>query len=138
MYKHILKISLFVVVILSLFSCWKRKTPFSCEGAICTADFRMITVALYDSLGNDYVPDMVATYYNGNLLRMDSTAAIPGVNAYTIVTDSDMNWLGFNEPKDVTLKIYKGAALVDERMYNVKADCCHVQKVSGDDQIVIP
>lgn len=121
-----------------LCSCGRKRLPDSCVGAICTADFRMITVQIKDSVGADFVPDKVETYNsNAELINYQTTAAIPGQNVYTIVDDGDLNDLGVNIENEVTLKIIKNNAVIATQSFMVKADCCHVIKISGTDVIVV-
>ena len=100
-------------------------------------EFRMITVSLKDSTGNDYIPDKVETYLNGTLIHYDSIPAVPAQNVYTIVDDSNLQTLQLNVNKDVNFKVIKNGSVIKEQVFTVKADCCHVSKVSGVDTIQI-
>lgn len=108
-----------------------------CANTMCTADFRMITVTLKDSVGNDYIPDVVETYYNGALIHQDSISSVPLQNVYTIIDDNNLQSLQLNINRDVTFKIIKNGSVKKHQSYVVKADCCHVSKVSGLDTIIV-
>jgi len=120
----------------SLFTQCKNNST-SCDNMMCTTEFRMITVSLKDSIGNDYIPDKVETYLNGTLIHYDSIPAVPVQNVYTIVDDSNLQALQLNVNKDVVFKVIKNNSIVKEQTYTVKADCCHVSKVSGTDTLQI-
>ncbi len=109
----------------------------SCEKTMCTADFRMITVTLKDSIGNDYVPDKVETYYNGSLIKQDTLPSVPMQNVYTIIDDSNLQQIRLNINREVTFKIIKNGVVIKQQIYVVKADCCHVSKVNGLDTIIV-
>lgn len=127
----------FLVVGISLFTQCNNSNSTSCEKTMCTMEFRMITVSLKDSTGNDYIPDKVETYLNGTLIHYDSIPAVPAQNVYTIVDDSNLQALQLNVNKDVNFKVIKNGSVIKEQVFTVKADCCHVSKVSGVDTIQI-
>lgn len=108
-----------------------------CANAICTASFAMVTVSLKDSTGADYSPDRVETYLGAQLIHTDTASAIPGQNAFTVVDDSDLQDLGANIDREVIFKVLKNNIVVKDEIYHVKADCCHVSKVSGNDLVYV-
>lgn len=119
-------------------SCGIKKTPDSCHGAICTTEFRMMTVKLVDSVGNDFIPDKVETYLSDStLINSQTTAAIPGQNVYTIVDDGNREALGVNVENEVLFKVIKSNQIRKQQTFKVKADCCHIIKVSGDTVLIV-
>lgn len=119
-------------------SCGIKKTPDSCKGAICTAEFRMLTVYLKDSSGADFIPDKVETYNsNAQLINYQTAPAMPGESVYTYIDDNDLADLGVNIENDVVFKIIKNNQVIKEQPFKVKADCCHVIKVSGADTLIV-
>ncbi len=130
---------LFIAVWLALASCGPKRIPESCNGVICTAEFRMLTVYLQDSLGNAYTPDKVETYdVNAHLINMQTIPAVPGGNAYTYIDDHNLSDLGVNMANEVIFKVIKHNATVKQDTFTVKADCCHVIKISGADTLTVP
>ncbi|HQW47209.1 MAG: hypothetical protein IPI22_06085 [Bacteroidetes bacterium] len=128
---------LFLMVVV-LMACNRKKTPDSCQGAICTAEFRMHTVYLKDSTGADFIPDKVETYNdNAQLILFQTAAAVPGMNVYTVVDDSNLDDLGVNITNELTFKIIKNNVVVKEAIYQAKADCCHISQVSGADTLIV-
>jgi len=109
-----------------------------CANTMCTADFRMITVELKDSLGNAFVPDKVQTFFNGSLIQESTAPSVPMQHVYTVVDDSHLSTLQLNIHRDVNFKVIKNNVIVKEAGFVVKADCCHVDKVSGPAQLIIP
>lgn len=129
-------ILIFSVVI--LFSCGTKRTPNSCIGVICTADFRMMTIHLIDSIGADFVPDKVETYSEDSVLIQTQTGpTIPGQNLYTIIDDSHMNTLGVNIENNVLFKVFQNGQIIKQQVYKVKADCCHIIPISKDSTLVV-
>lgn len=128
-------ISMCLYISIGMMAC--KSSSNSCANTMCTADFRMITVMLKDSVGNDYIPDKVETYYNGTLIHQDSISSVPMQNVYTIIDDNNLQSLQLNINRDVTFKIIKNGLVKKQQGYVVKADCCHVSKVSGLDTIIV-
>jgi hypothetical protein len=127
---------IFLVVILS--ACGTKKTPNSCTGVLCTADFRMMTIQLIDSIGADFVPDKVETYTEDSVLIQSQTGpAIPGQNLYTIIDDSHMNTVGVNIENNVLFKVFQNGQIIKQQVYKVKADCCHIIPISKDSTLVV-
>lgn len=130
----------FVAVILAgiFASCGTRRTPNSCEGAMCTADFRMITVAIVDSNGNKFTPDTLKTYdENNQLINICSESLIPIDNAWTVLSDTHKDLLGVNVNNTVYTKTFVNGNVYSQDTFVVKADCCHIMKVSGPDTITV-
>jgi hypothetical protein len=99
----------------------------------------MITIQLQDSIGNDFVPDKVETYNESNtLINSATTSIIPNENSYILIDDGNKNDIGLNTNYTVMCKVYKNGGVVKEEQFIVRADCCHVSKISGNTIIVIP
>ncbi len=119
-------------------SCGNKRIPDSCTGAMCTADFKMLTVFLKDSNGAAYMPDKVETYsIDMQLINTQSGPTIPGESMYTYIDDSNLNDLGVNTPNEVIFKVIKSNTTVKQDTFTVKADCCHVIKVSAADTLIV-
>jgi hypothetical protein len=98
----------------------------------------MLTVYLKDSNGAAYTPDKVETYSTDmQLINTQSSTAIPGESMYTYIDDSNLDDLGVNTPNEVIFKVIKNNTTVKQDTFTVKADCCHVIKISGADTLVV-
>ncbi|HQJ06916.1 MAG TPA: Rnf-Nqr domain containing protein, partial [Spirochaetota bacterium] len=62
-----------------------------------SATFVLICSNILISLLKDFIPDKVETYNtNAQLILFQTTAAVPGMNVYTVVDDSNLDDLGVN------------------------------------------
>lgn len=134
--KTLLTFSVLTLTAVLQTACHSNSTD--CSKTMCTADFRMITVELKDSLGNAYIPDKVQTFFNGSLLQESNTPPVPMQNVYTVADDSHLLQLQLNVNRDLVFKVIKNNLVVKEASFVAKADCCHVSKVSGPAEISIP
>jgi len=136
--KHILLKSIFVASILSLLQCKKETTKGNCALVMCTMEFRMLTVTIKDKAGNFYKADKVETYTpTGKMIFSQSSPSFLPDSSYVVIDDNNMKDLTKNVHTTLDFKIYKAGAVVKIVKYVVTADCCHISKVSGPDQIVI-
>ncbi len=134
---HSLKAIVFFLIVI-ITSCGTKKTPNSCVGVICTADFRMMTIKLVDSLGADFLPDKVETYKDDSvLIQSQMGPVIPGQNMYTIVDDGNLKDLGVNIENNVLFKVFKNGQVQKQQLFKVKADCCHIIPISKDSVLVV-
>jgi hypothetical protein len=125
-----------IFMLLFAFAACNRKE--SCQGSICTADYKMILVAMLDSNGNPFVPEKVETYdASQTLLNVQTDPSIIGQNVYTVADDSDLGFFEVDQSEVVTMKIYQSGAVVHQAQFEISRDCCHVQKVSGLDTLVL-
>jgi hypothetical protein len=129
---------IFIFLVVMLTSCGTKRTPNSCVGVICTADFRMMTIKLIDSTGADFIPEKVETYGEDSILIQSQIGqAIPGQNMYTIIDDSHISNLGVNIENNVLFKVFKNGQLLKQQLYKVKADCCHIIPISKDSMLIV-
>lgn len=125
-----------ILMLLCAFAACNRKE--SCEGSICTADYKMILVAMVDSNGNPFVPEKVETYdASQTLLNVQTDPSISGQNLYTVADDSDLGFFELDQSEVVRMKIYQSGAVVHQAQFEISRDCCHIQKVSGLDTLVL-
>lgn len=125
-----------ILMLLFAFAACNRKE--SCEGSICTADYKMILVAMVDSNGNPFVPEKVETYdASQTLLNVQTDPSISGQNLYTVADDSDLGFFELDQSEVVRMKIYQSGAVVHQAQFEISRDCCHIQKVSGLDTLVL-
>lgn len=130
------KLSIILAAPLLLISCGKKADSNNCDGAICTLDYRMITVTVKDAQGNKVVLQKAAL---ANLQTGD-TAIIP----LSEMTDSTYIIFSDSEVKNMRNKTYNfrfigtlNNAQVFDEPYTFSADCCHVNLVSGKGTITI-
>lgn len=107
-----------------------------CEGVACTALFAMVMVEVVDSTGKPAVLDSTVTISSsGNIIPTTPVPANPGY--YTVVDDGYKQMLELRT-EQVTFKGFKRGKQVTEGTFVVRADCCHVSKVSGPGVLTIP
>lgn len=134
--RKLISISLFLLSIsIASFTCNKNVDP--CEHTMCTADFRMITIDIKDGLGNPYNLDKVETKLGNTIINTSVEPSVPLSSSYTIVDDSNIKDFGYNNSANVEFFVYKNNQVVYTSTFSIKTDCCHVEKVNGDSQIVI-
>jgi hypothetical protein len=104
-----------------------------CEGVMCTMMFAAVTVQVQDASGNGAALDSARV--SSEKLGMSMTAkAGPDGTGYTIVDDGQVKQLA-RRSGTVTFRGFKGGREVVRQDFMVKADCCHVSKVSGPDVV---
>lgn len=134
---------LFIAIGFSLFSIQCKKNCGSpninedCSLVLCTKEFRSISVQIKDAQGNPFVFDKTETKLNGTVIHSETQASDPTLGNCTIVDDSDMQDLGTNQQQTVSFLVYKNNQVVSTATFVVSADCCHVDKVSGNSEIII-
>jgi hypothetical protein len=110
-----------------------------CADVICTQDFRSIMVTLTDSMGNPTVADRTETYLkSGIMLRQTIGEGVPDSNRYVVADDNNKYDVERFQPVELVFRIYKNGSMVRELPFVVKTDCCHIEKVSGVSDVVIP
>lgn len=93
---------------------------------------------MVDSNGNSFLPDKVETYdASQTLLNVQTDPSIFGQNLYTVADDSDLGFFEVDQSEVVTMKIYRSGAVVHQARFEISRDCCHVQKVSGLDTLML-
>lgn len=134
-------LSIFVLVVLSpLFiymSCKNTGASRNCEEAICTMEFRSLNVQIKDNAGNPVKFDEVFTLRvnTGERIRYDINTNPDG--SYTVLDDSYQKKLSQSTAEFRFVAIKAGKELVNE-LYVISADCCHISKVSGKEEVVVP
>ena len=135
-----MKYNLFSLFLLIVFAtaCNKKKLPDSCEGVMCTANFAMISVNIVDSVGNPFLPQKVETVNMQNdVVLVDTNASIPFQNMYNVLTDSEKDILGINIENTFIYHVYQNNNIVATDTFIIKADCCHIIKVKGNNTLVV-
>lgn len=110
-------------------SCEHKKCP---ENTICTEMFAMVTVKVIDQLGNSVHFDEVYTIRKSNNETIRITQSMDGM--LIVLDDSYQSKLKQDKDTFHIVGIKNGQKVLDEP-YMISADCCHVSKVSGREEI---
>ena len=133
-----------ITIVISLFSASlflnatcnsKNGNNKSCEGVICTAMFASVTVHISNTAGQPVVLDDTYT-----IRKKTGEKIKPGQNtadgSYNVLDDSYRSIIANTSEFFQFIGIKNGVQVVNES-YIISADCCHVNKVSGKDSIVV-
>lgn len=136
--KNLALKGILAMIILSTIQCKTPETKGNCATVMCTMEFSMLTVSLKNKAGNFYNADKVETYTQaGKMIYSQTSPSFLPDSSYTVIDDNNLKDLTRNVNTELDFKIYKGGAVVKIVKYVVTADCCHISKVSGPDQIII-
>ena len=107
-----------------------------CSDAICTQMFAAVTVMVTDKDGNDinlldFYTIHIAT---GDTLRHNNNNWPEG--AYTVLDDGYVSKM-YNKEFQFRFVGIKDNKIVADEMYTISADCCHINKESGKETIVV-
>ena len=114
-----------------------------CSGTMCTANFVMIDVEVKSASGAaTRLDSFVVTDKSGRALP-PSASGLPVFGAsdlagrYTVLNDA---WVAGHEGLGghFYAKGFQRGVMVFNEEYKISADCCHLSKVSGKDQIIVP
>jgi hypothetical protein len=100
-------------------------------------EFRSMNVQIKDNAGNPVKFDEVFTLRvnTGERIRYDINTNPDG--SYTVLDDSYQKKLAQSTAEFRFVAIKAGKELVNE-LYVISADCCHISKVSGKEEVVVP
>jgi hypothetical protein len=126
---------LFVLVFpaMLIFAC-DRDTKSDCNFAVCTDEFRYITILIKHSsdssavILNDY--KVIRTTDNKDL-TLPGNVFPDNSGYYPLVNDSQLNILR-NSITEIEFRGYIQNTLVIKKLFEIGADCCHVSLVSGE------
>ena len=136
--RNLLFKSLIAVTVLSMLQCKPSETDGNCATVMCTMEFRMLTVSIKDKAGNFYKADKVETYTQaGKMIYSQTSPSFLPDSSYTVIDDNNLKDLSKNVNTELDFKIFKDGSVIKTSKYVVTADCCHISKVSGPDQIII-
>jgi hypothetical protein len=110
-------------------------TPFECKDIIaCTEVYVSVQVSFVDKNNKPYKPAKVKVVneYGEDLYSYPTIN-----NFYVLVSDNHLHQIYKNGSK-VTLTAYDiSDQVVATEVYQIAHDCCHIQKISGPDEIII-
>lgn len=113
------------------------------EEVICTAVFAAVTLSVSDATGTPVHADSFVVTNNAGIPLPPATSGLPvygylqsGNGHYTVINDA---WVHGhqNTSLPVRAKGFKNGSLIFDEPFVVKADYCHVSKVSGRDAIIV-
>ena len=117
-------------------SCKKEKDTGDCDGIACTMMFAMVTVNVTDSAGQAVKLDDAYTISNitadtirheQNLHDMGYIVLDDSYQKYIVNTSATFQFIGVKDGKQVV-----------NAPFVIGADCCHINKISGETEIKIP
>lgn len=128
---------LLLAITVLLLSCDKQNNKEDCRQAICTEIFAMVNIAVQD-VNNK--PLILSEHYTVNVqtndtLRFNNGNAWPEGN-YTVADDSYTSKM-HNKRYDFRFIGISNNKVVVNEVYTISADCCHINKVSGEDTVVV-
>lgn len=131
------KLTVILTAPLFLLSCNKKADSNNCDNAICTLEYRMISVTVVDAQGNKVVLQKASL---ANVQTGDTT-----IVPLSELTDSTYIIFSDSEVKNMRNKTYNyrfvgtlNNVQVFNEPYTFSADCCHINLVSGKGTITIP
>lgn len=133
----ILFINLLFVVFLIIYSACSNSNNNEVKpcNVACTMLFAMVTVDVIDVNGNNIVLDSVYTtrLTTGEVIHLQQ----PMINrTYVVLDDSYMDRLKQSRDSFIFYGFKNGNKVV-KQTFVISADCCHVQRQSGNSEIVI-
>lgn len=135
----ITKSSLLLMVVGILTACRYDKPGECPQDIICTMDFRSVGVQVTDTAGAPVVLDSTRTIdlaQGAVVLRSSGPEPFPAGGWYTVLTDSHMSFTD-TRGRDFRFEGFLGGTLRAQANFRIKHDCCHMDKVSGPEVIVV-
>lgn len=115
-----------------------NKDQSSCKEAICTMEVRSIGLVLRTAQG--VIPpsvDYCKTYLNGQLLYT-GIGEVKGSNyRVSVLDDSHRSRFSLNKPQSIQVHIYQQGSKSKEVNFSILADCCHINRLSGPDTVIV-
>lgn len=128
--------SFLLVTLLSLLAC--NKDQKTCKDAICTMEVRSVGLVLRTATGT--LPpsvDYCKTYLNGQLLTT-STPHVEGSNSLVqVLDDSHRTKFTLNKNETIQIRVFQQGVVTKELSMGILADCCHINRLSGPDTVIV-
>ncbi len=108
-----------------------------CDSVMCTMNVVAIALSVVDSSNTPVVLD---SFYTTDMAGHKLPVGLYSYNNYShnyiVLTDG---WVQGHQRTNVHLLFqgYKNGVKIVDEPYSVNADCCHIQKVSGKDSVII-
>lgn len=114
-----------------------KKDKNNCEDAICTMDFRSVTLQVTDANNNAVVLDEAYTVkINTNDTLRYNEQNNNNNGYYTVLNDSYRANIQNQQHAFMFIGIKNNQRVVNES-YTISADCCHISKVSGKESVTV-
>jgi hypothetical protein len=97
---------------------------------ICTEMFAAVTIKVEGKILNDFYTIRTST---GEIIRHEMML---GDSVYTVLDDNYVSELKNDQDTFIFYGYYRGELVVEEE-YVIRADECHVEKVSGESKVEI-
>jgi hypothetical protein len=111
--------------------------PSVCGNPVCTEIFKAVMVQVKDTAGK---PIQLDDYYTTRLStdeRVSGPGSHPENGMYIVVDDNFISTLMDKTEGFRFVGIKNGVEVVNET-YQVRGDCCHVNKETGEETVIIP
>lgn len=118
--------------VLAASSCYKQLE--TCDGVNCTLEFRTLVVEIFGVDRQPYVLDEYYLIRKSTGEKLERTPVTTGT--YVLIDDSYQSKLE-NQADDFQLIGIKNGKTVVDEPFTFKADCCHVDHVSGVSSITV-
>jgi hypothetical protein len=142
--KWLMKTSYFILSILLaplfIYSSCNKPANTSCDGVACTLIFAGINVQVVDKNNDPILLDNAYTVRDGTneKITFDIPIGPAGKTGnYRVLDDSYQKKLALSTAGFHFIGIKDGKKAVNEP-YIISADCCHINKKSGKDIVVVP
>jgi hypothetical protein len=122
------------------FTCKKPNVDDNCKDAICTQDFRTLTIEV-NSIGFNPIPVQAVVVKNatGGIIKTNSSPVFNTANNYEVFTDGDMaNLAAINATQSFTVEVLKNNAVVGSKTFDIGKDCCHIFTTTTNNTINVP
>ena len=128
--------SFLLLALLSLLAC--NKDQKTCKDAICTMEVRSVGLVLRTATGT--LPpsvDYCKTYLNGRLLTT-ATPLVDGSNSLVqVLDDSHRTKFTLNKNETIQVRVFQQGVVTKELSMGILADCCHINRLSGPDTVIV-
>ncbi|MBU3675860.1 MAG: hypothetical protein FGM54_01580 [Chitinophagaceae bacterium] len=115
-----------------------NKDQSTCKQAICTMEVRSIGLVLRTAQG--VIPpsvDYCKTYLNGRLLHT-AVGQIEGSACLVhVLDDSHRSRFSLNKAQTIQVQVFQQGIMSKEVNFSILADCCHINRLSGPDTVIV-
>ncbi len=136
-YKKVQIATLIIITCMLQTACNTAKRAAACpDNVACTMMFTSISVYVTDTNTSPILLDDAYTINvsTGETIHLEANGA--GMGHYTVLDDSYRKKLQNRTDRFQFVGIKNNQRIVEE-LYTISADCCHISKVSGRNEVVI-
>jgi hypothetical protein len=111
----------------------------NCKTAICTQDLRSSTVKVQMLNLPAQAPTIDVYDSNSSAFVHQNVMQDSFTNQHLVLSDGDMSWIAnTNTPEKFRVDVKVGNTVIKSYAYSFQKDCCHIDKVSGADSLLVP